>query len=247
MHRMAVDDPISQAENLIASDERQEPIGLAKNLAEVAALLPPVSAVLGPFPGLISKWLSRHREENRDYMVAVLKNEVKRLRNDVDGLSEEQKTFYDKDYMPLVLDGLKKSEDLRAKERIARIAKILAYAAEQGPTRSPDYTEEMMRVAMALDDNDVYVLRDIENVQTPILSQYGDNIGVDEINRIWREHRPRLEGMSDGALQSICAKLHSYGLIIQLERRNTQLGPNEIPYALLPKGRDFVRYIKGVA
>ncbi|PYU23563.1 MAG: hypothetical protein DMG32_15960, partial [Acidobacteria bacterium] len=135
---------------------------------------------------------------------------------------------------------------LRAKERIASIGKILGYAAEQGVARSPDYTEEMMRVAMDLDPIDVDVLVQVYQAQSRILSSSDGRVLMDEVNDAWRDMRPRIPGFRQGDLESVCAKLQSYGLVTRVERNNSKLPPNENPYALLPKGRDFVRYIKGV-
>src|SRR5437899_5538405 len=224
---MAIDDRIDAAESMIASDERQQAPSLARHLAEVAALLPPVKAVLGPVPGLVSQWLDRHRNENRDYMVEVLKDEVRQLRIDVDRLTGEQRRFYQEIYPSLLLDGLRKAENLRAKERIASIGKILGYAAEQGVARSPDYTEEMMRVAMDLDPIDVDVLVQVYQAQSRILSSSDGRVLMDEVNDAWRDMRPRIPGFRQGDLESVCAKLQSYGLVTRVERNNSKLPPNE--------------------
>ena len=242
---MAIDKRIDAAESMIASDERQEPPSMARQLAEVAALLPPVRAVLGPVSELVTKWLDRHRNQNRDYMVKVLKDEIRQPRIDVDKLTDEQRRFYEQTYPSLLLDGLRKAENLRARERIARIGKILGYAAEQGVARSPDYTEEMMRIAMDLDPIDVDVLLQIYQAQNRILL-HSDEVPMDEVNDAWRDMCPKIAGFRKGDLESVCAKLQSYGLVTRVERNTSKLPPNENPYALLPKGRSFVDYIKGV-
>jgi hypothetical protein len=48
-----------------------------------------------------------------------------------------------------------------------------------------------------------------------------------------------------GETDSILLKLQGLGLAVLVERRDTQHGPNERAFALLPKGADFVRYICG--
>ena len=51
-------------------------------------------------------------------------------------------------------------------------------------------------------------------------------------------------GMGENEIQSICAKLQSFGLATRIERNDFKLGPSEIPYALMQKGKDFIGYIQ---
>ncbi len=237
---MAIDDRIDAAKAQIAADERAlSPV--TEMLAEVMDSIP----LLKEIP--ILKFVERKKQENQKYLLDVLTSEMKKISADIGELDKEHQRFVKEDFIPLVLDGLKKAESTRARQRIEHIGKILAYALEQGPAKSPDDTEEMMRIAMDLDDNDVRVLREIVRVQAALLQSSQSKIAaMDPANDAWRDNPPRLEGISDGTIQSICAKLQSYGLITAVERNAGKVGPNVIPYGLLHKGVDFVTYIRGV-
>jgi hypothetical protein len=245
---MAIDDPLQAAEDLVASDERQRlPITeWAQDLVAVAKCIPGVREYAGP-ADLVLRKLNQRNQENRDYLLDVLTDELKRIRGRLEHLSEEHRQFLEHDYMELVLDGLKRSENIRSKERIARIAKILAHAADVGPSNSADCAEEMMRVAMDLTDQDVGVLREIDRAQAKILEWSRQPAPMDPVNDCWKADPPKVEGMSPAAIVSTCEKLQSFGLVTRVDRNNFKLPLTVTPYGILQKGHDFVEYIRGVA
>jgi hypothetical protein len=244
---MAIDDPLGAAEDLIASDERQRSriTELSQDLVAVAKCIPGAQAFAVPAE-LVLHRLNQRSRENRDYLLDVLTEELKRIRGKVEHLSEDRQ-FIEHDYMELVLDGLKRAESLRSKDRIARIAKILAHSADAGTTKPADETEEMMRVAMDLTDQDVAVLREIDRAQAKILEWNRDTAPLDPVNDAWRDDPPKVEGMLPAAMVSACEKLQSFGLVTRVDRNNFKLKLSVTPYGLLTKGHDFVEYIRGVA
>jgi len=146
----------------------------------------------------------------------------------------------------LVLDATRKAEDLRDSERVKRIGKILAHAITLGPMSNFDKAEEMMRVARDLSDQDVVALSQMYDSQFEAHSRNGWRLDIHQVNVLWREKPPQVPGtVLPGEMNSILLKLQGLGLVIAVERMNTQLGPNEQVFALLPKGADFVRYIEG--
>src|SRR5207237_573175 len=134
----------------------------------------------------------------------------------------DHRRFLVEEFPSLVLDATTKAEDLAFKTRIARIAQILASAAEAGPSRSADYTEEMMRVAMALSDADVMVLAEVDNVQAKEIAPTG-YVPNELVNDAWRDSPPEVSGLNDGQIQSICAKLQSFGLVTRVDRNPSKL------------------------
>jgi len=174
----------------------------------------------------------------------VLRDELRKLSERFDRLSDEHNRFLQRDYAELVADGLRKAENLRAKERVIRIAAILGRAADDGPSAALDETEEMMRIAMALDDIDVTVLKEFVQTQADILKENNNRAVFNVVNPLWKKKRP-CPKMHEGELTSVCGKLESFGLIIRMDKNNSVIGPDEMsPYALLGKGERFVRYIE---
>ncbi len=60
--------------------------------------------------------------------------------------------------MKLVLDGVGKAQQARAKGRVRTLGLVLAHAYREGEKKSADSTEELMRVATGLDGDDIRVL-----------------------------------------------------------------------------------------
>lgn len=117
MELMNIDDPIKAAETLIQSDESQiSPVtGAIANLLGWAGM---------PGADKVAGFLDRRRAENRDLLLGVLRDELQRLKQCLDRISEEHRRFFQTDFAELVADGLRKAENLRDGERIVRIAKI---------------------------------------------------------------------------------------------------------------------------
>jgi hypothetical protein len=237
---MASDNIFDQVEALIASDERQQ-------LPEsVDALLKLISKLPGAAPLV---WAVRYesekqRAENSELMLTTMWQELKRI---AFAFEEMRKTSASRDGVKrLIVDGMRKAEDLRDRMRVERIGKILAHAISLGPTSNFDKAEEMMRVARDLSDHDVLALRHLYESQFPANDKTGWTLDVDAVNKIWRENPPKIPGTPlPGELDSVLLKLQGLGLATSVERRETQVGPNLRVFALLPKGADFIHYIRG--
>lgn len=199
----------------------------------------------GPFVAAVRFESEKQRVENSQLMLNTAWEELKRVSSILD---EFRKDSVKRDEVRrLFLDATRKAEDLRDRKRVERIGKILAHTIAIGPASNFDKAEELMCVARDLSDQDVLAFRHVYETQFPALEQTGWQIDVDAVNKIWREHPPKVPGtVLPGEVDSILLKLQGLGLAASVERRETQLGPNERVFALLPKGADFVRYIEGV-
>lgn len=186
----------------------------------------------------------RQRIENSETVINTLWEEGKRVSSAINALQQE--SVNRDEVRRLILDAIHKAEDLRDRKRVERIGKILAHALTLGPDTNFDKAEEMMRVARDLSDQDVVGLRYLYDTQFVALQQNHLRINVDDINTIWREKVPiNIEGVLQAEYISIFLKLQGLGLATLVERKQTQLPPNEQVFALLAKGADFVRYIQG--
>jgi hypothetical protein len=170
--------------------------------------------------------------------------ELKRASAQIDDLRRD--SLKQDEVRRLVLDPTRKAEDLRDRKRVERIGNILAHAITL-PMSDFDKTEELMRVARDLSDEDVLGLRYHYETQFQTLQRHGLNFDVNDINRIWSETLSidRIPGVLQAEWLSIFLKLQGLGLASGVQRIETQIAPNEQVFALLPKGADFVRYIQG--
>jgi len=118
--------------------------------------------------------------------MSSLRDEVRRIRSNLETLDESHRRFVEEEFVPLVIDGLQKSELTANQQRIRRIAAILAHALEVGPSGSTELAEEMMRIAMLLSDDDVLVLRTIYEGQKAHYNANFGRTGAAEANDFWR-------------------------------------------------------------
>jgi hypothetical protein len=234
---MAIDDPISAVQKQLEIEQIERSRvteALAKLVAEVI-----------PGAGILRNFMEEHRVQNWELLLKVLLQEIKALRERVDELDETHRLFLREQFYSLLIDGLRRAENLPAKERVKRIALILANAAKVGPSQPFDSTEELMRVAMELSDLEVEYLRQLNEFHPfPFDEPGGGLTTVEEANRNWADRHPSLGGVDNSDYQSIALKLQSFGLIEAVERRPVIVGPDITPYRMLKKGAAFVRFIQ---
>lgn len=252
---MPADDPVSALQTLNESDERQRfPLWrLAKPFAGILKLF---SAFSGPgaalAPGGLSiaiEWLNQRPIENLSELVNVIADELKYRGTQIESLmqkSDAHRDFVAVDLCGLVLDGMLRAEGVRAKDRIKRLARILVHAVEVGRHDLADYSEEMLRIATALDERDVLVLREFVRVQGGSIQKDTGRVTHYFAYTVVRDILGSLKrvGFMQGEVDSICAKLESFGLVSKTERIVNITANDPTPYALLQKGLDFVEYIK---
>lgn len=249
---MPADDPVSALQALNESDERQRsPIRrLTKHFIQVVKLfsLPGSELTLGGISAAL-EWLDAQAAGNLAELVQVLTDELKYRGAQIEKLmqeSEGHRKFVAEDLPGLALDAMLRAERIRDKDRVRRLARILVRAVEVGPSNSADYAEEMLRIATQLEERDVLVLREHVRVQGTMIQKDIGRVKHYAAHSVGRDILARLStaGFLQGQVDSICAKLESFGLLSRTERNVNVLADDPTPYALLQKGMDFVAYIK---
>jgi hypothetical protein len=138
----------------------------------------------------------------------------------------------------LILDGTRKAEGARARDRVKRIGLILGNAIADADLIDADEIEEMMRVAIDLSDKDVKYLKELIKIEGALLES--------------RDYIPRYDGYmkwelgfwggtTDPELDSVFSKLESYGLVARIAPPNNQniMADYQNRYLLLKKGSRF--------
>jgi hypothetical protein len=253
---MAIDDEIDQARALIASDARRASPGATalSCLAKVCALIPGLELGAAGLESIADLY-NRMREENLSYLLETVADRVQKLTIDVSTLSSEHQEFLRKDWTKLVLDGLNKAQQTRARARVARMGNALARAYREGDKLSPDLTEEMLRVCMAVDETDLLVLTWLcDGMKGSFMSQTGQ-VDHESVNNFWgnvdrhgythsRGEAIPPQALAAGDLMSACAKLQAYGLVIQVRQNPSKVSPATLPYGPLRKAYDFLDYVR---
>jgi len=254
---MAIDDKLTQAKFLVDSDDRQRSSGaeFATQLLRLIDSIPLLNTIIAPAAEplkVLLETLQKWRMENVRYLVDILIERVQEIGKELVTVSESHREFIEDDWIKLVLDGFAKAQSVRAKERIKRLGMILSHAYLKAEKKSADLTEEMMRVAMALDDDDVGVLDWLCNSMKSKYNLTIGQVGFEDANDFWGklEHS---QGQSTGPcklpsgsnmaeVMTRCAKLQAFGLVLQV-RQNLSKTFAILPYTPMKRGYDFLEYI----
>lgn len=160
--------------------------------------------------------------------------------------SEEESLVRDQALADLVLDAAHKAESTRAKDRVKRIGLILANGIVALKPSDADEVEEMMRVAMELNDRDIDYLRELVKIEGSSL-QAQEHIPRYDAYTKWEQGR--WGDRIDPEIDSVFSKLESYGLVARLAPPNNLniLADFQNRYVLLKKGLRFVTLIREAA
>jgi len=233
---------------LNASDERQHSpmLRMAPQFLEIVKLFSPPGAEfpIGAIKAALD-WLSRHEEENRRALVDAIAEEVKRHGDELRRLlatSEEHRRFMAEEMPGLVLDALRRAEQIRAKDRIRHLGRILLHAAKCGPHDGADRAEEMMRIAIEMTDDDVLVLKQVRDDFERYLHLPADALHTLIV--------PDVQGVQPESVLGICGKLQSLGLIATAQQHAVALRQGSYPsgggFVPLDRGRSFLEFIADV-
>jgi hypothetical protein len=257
---MAIDNPLDAAANQIQFDDmhRSHVLRFVNHLARLGELVPwgsdPAFLATKAATKVLSNAISRRESENREYLLRVLLEEVKSIQSRIGAFSEERAEFAQHEFLPLVIDAFQKAEQVRNTAKLNRIAAILAHSYEVGTPEGADVAEEMMRIALILSDDDIFVLR---TVYDGLCEHYNPSLGMTDFHRandFWRLTDAQMRSASDpevrqfhrysrGTLIGICAKLESVGLLSRVEREDMKLSPEITPYTIITRTVQFIEYV----
>jgi hypothetical protein len=200
---------------------------------------------------MLSGYLAEDSVARIRLMLDTCMNEVRKHEDEIRNLhdaatreeSKEQSRAREESLRDLVLDAAHKAESTRAAERVKRIGLILANAVVESKATEADEVEEMMRVAIELNDHDVGFLRELVRIEGSML-QTKDHIPRYDAHMIWEQGR--WGGRIDPEIDSVFSKLESYGLVARLAQPNNLniVADFQNRYVLLKKGLPFATLIR---
>jgi hypothetical protein len=237
--------PFDALKNRFESEDR----GISPVTKIVADVLSPLS-LPWPFPQFITKlkdlWITDAYDRIKlmiETCVAELRKHEEELQRLRESLSDKQSQERGEALNALLLDGARKAEATRARDRVRRIGLILANAAIANAMPDGDDVEELLRIAMELSQRDVTFLRELVKVEGPTLETQ-DRLARPAAYQMWE--RCQWTTRMDGELDSVFSKLESYGLVSRIAPPNNLNihADFQTRFALLKKGLRFVQFIK---
>jgi hypothetical protein len=259
---MAIDEPLDAVEATFEAEERaSSPLtGYIGPAAEILGLIPGLNLAVGAVAKAASLFIKKQSQDRFKALLSVLVDEMKRVNAKLADFekTDQDREQFQQEFPNLVLDGLRKAEQIRATERVQSLGHILGHAYQEGPRKSLDLAEELMRVAMSLDEQDIVVLSWLCDGLRQYYSTATGQVDHEHTNSFWgqvdqhgRTHTRGLpvvpHGMATGDVMSCCAKLQGFGLLVQVRQSPGKVDPSTLPYSPLKRGYDFLEYIQGAS
>jgi hypothetical protein len=200
--------------------------------------------------GWIRERYSADSVERAALLLDTVVDELSRVTRTVEemcaNMTREEAARRDEILGELFHDAIRKAADTRSRERVKRIAMILAGAATSPAPVDADEIEEMMRVAMNLGDQDVEYLRELVRIMGQIVGSQG-RISRPTAHTKWEDGS--WGGRVDPALDSAFSKLESFGLVVRVPPPNNLNISADFQnrYALLSKGLRFTQLVATAA
>lgn len=159
------------------------------------AILYLASSVPLPWPidkavGKIKEHLGADSLERIRIMLETCMNEVRKHDDEIrrlrESMSPEEADRRAETSKELLLDGARKAEATRAKDRVKRIGLILANTMVASKPTDLDEVDEMMRVAMELSNRDIEHLRELLRIEGKML-ETADHINRYSAHTAWEQ------------------------------------------------------------
>src|SRR5205823_4657193 len=127
--------------------------------------------------------------------------------------NEKQRKFIEDELPGLTVDALRRAEQCRVRERVARLARILSHAAALGAADGADRIEDMMAVATRLSELDVLVLSRAAGEFQNEIAAHPQEAQRAVAARAWHRVPAKITpSISEDELVTVGSKLESFGL-----------------------------------
>jgi hypothetical protein len=253
---MAIDNPLDQAE-LILSNEKRQSNPMNERFGKIASFCKAVGSAAAAFArgdtvdalGTAVEGLKgisdAMADDNSEYMLAIVISELRFLTGKYDSLEAQHRRFLDTDWLTLLVDADRKARQIRAKERVGRLARVLINAAEAQASPAAEHVEEMLRIAMSLDVIDVMVLGEAVRVQGNLVTN-AERPSLMHATDTWKLAKWPEMNLSREAVVFATEKLQSLGLLQALEQPNNLNATAKLvrAYLLTRRGLDFIRSLQ---
>jgi hypothetical protein len=196
-------------------------------------------------------------EENLGHLGKATQLAISRLERKLETQGKDLDDFRDrlesKEFVDTLSAAVLQTQRTNDKKRLNRLASIIANSVEVN-NLGADQTDDMMRAAVELKDEDISLLRKLYDSQNSLVTRLLSNPGQDptywhrEVQRIWKEftNRGGLNPQEHLNYRSSFSRLESLGLI-QYVNSAGSYGVGRDIYALLAEGKKFFERIQEIA
>jgi hypothetical protein len=189
--------------------------------------------------------IQENSKENLAYLFECLVQDVERIDTRVEAF--EQATNEERNAMnQLVSEAVARAFEAKSKDRVKRIARILANAFRAGPKQNYEMERELIDAATQIADRDAFILGVMMRHQGKMVKGAG-LADVNVASDTWAEMRREHNEFRDHHIHVSCARLQSQGLIIRMDRKTTALDLATNAYSLTTFGVQFCEWCLQIA
>jgi hypothetical protein len=195
---------------------------------------------LSKFEDLAWDAIQRNTRDNVAYLLEALVQDVERVDLKLDAFESAGNTET-RALNELVSEAVARVAEAKTKERVRRVARILARALQAGPKQNYELERELINTAVQIAESDASALGVIMKYQSRIVGGAGV-ADVNAANQTWRTIRDENKEFRDPHIHVSCARLQAQGLIIRMDRIPTSLDLTTNAYSLTEFGIRFCEW-----
>lgn len=185
--------------------------------------------------------LQKNSRDNLTYLFESLVEDVKRMGTKLEAFvssgTEERKALDE-----LVSEAVARSAEAKSKDRVRRIARILANALRSGPKQNYVKERELIDAATQVAEPDAHILGVMLRHQGEVMKKGAGIADINSANDTWKRMREENEEFRDPHIHVSCARLQAQGLIIRMDRKDTALDLATNAYSLTTFGVEFCEW-----
>lgn len=141
----------------------------------------------------------------------------------------------------LISEAVVRAAEAKSKERVRRIARLLANAFRSGPKQGYEEERELIDAAVQLAEADAEILGTMMKHQGPTVKN-GGVADINLANETWKKMREGNEAFRRPHIHVSCARLQAQGMIIRMDRNTSALDLATNAYAITVFGVRFCEW-----
>ena len=142
----------------------------------------------------------------------------------------------------LVSEAVARATEAKSKERVERIAHVLANTLRSGPKKSYETERELIDTAIQVSEPDAFVLGVMMRHQGATVKSAVGIADLNAVNDTWKRMMQENQEFKDPHIHVSCARLQAHGLIVRMERNTMAIDLATNPYSLTTFGVQFCEW-----
>ena len=135
-----------------------------------------------------------------------------------------------------------RAAEAKSRDRVKRVARILANAFRSGPRQSYEIERELIDTAVQISEPDAFILGVMMQHQSAIVKSTAGIADINAVNETWKRMLEQNEEFKRPHIHVSCARLQAHGLVVRMERNSMSLDLATNPYSLTTFGVQFCEW-----